>query len=400
MATTKLTKRFVDDTQQEAKDSYHWDTDVPGLGLKVTPKGRKVFLLQYRRPGGRTKNTTKFTLGQYGIITVAQARDMARRYLADIVNGIDPAAEKRKGKDLAALHRVTDVIDQFIALHVEGQRSAKETIRILKREVVPAWGNRSVLDITKSDINELLGTKVSQGSHTMANRILAAVRKLFSWCVGKDMLQHSPCDGVPTPSKETKRDRVLGDRELVTILNAARGITSPFGGIVELLIWTAQRRSEVSAMEWTELNIDKATWTIPAARSKNNKAHTVHLCDQAVALLSKIDHFGEFVFTTTGTGPFKGFSKSKKQLDNQCGITDWVLHDIRRTVVTGMAGLKVSHEVADKVLNHQTGVISSTAAVYQRHEFLDERKEAMDKWAEHVQGLIDAAGDADPVPLS
>jgi integrase len=393
MAKAKLTKRFVDEIQPQTRDSYHWDAAVPGLGLKVTPKGRKVFLLQYRRPGGRTQNTTKFTLGQYGVITVAQARDIAKRCLGDIAIGIDPAAEKRKGKELASLHRVADVVDQFIAMHVEGQRSAKETIRILKHEVVPVWGNRSILDVTKSDIIQVLDKKAAQAP-TMANRLLATVRKLFNWCVGRDMLQHSPCEGIPSPSKDKRRERSLDDKELAAVLTAARDMSGPFGNAIELLIWTAQRKSEVGNMEWKELALEKAIWTIPAARSKNRKAHTVHLCDQAVALLSKMEPFGEYVFTTTGKGPFRGYGKGKTELDKRSGVTDWRLHDIRRTVVTGMAGLKVPHEVADKVLNHQTGTISGTAAVYQRHEFLDERKEAMNVWADHVQGLVNVHDDA------
>jgi len=152
---------------------------------------------------------------------------------------------------------------------------------------------------------------------------------------------------------------------------------------------TAQRRNEVSNMSWDEIDLVNNQWEIPSSRTKNDKAHTVHLSDQSTAVMSEIMNIGSFVFTSNGKTPFSGFGKSKDRLDDLSGVSDWRLHDIRRTVVSGMAKLGIAPHIADKILNHQSGTISGVAAVYQRHEFLDERKTALDAWGSYVQSLLD-----------
>jgi integrase len=192
---------------------------------------------------------------------------------------------------------------------------------------------------------------------------------------------------------------VLTDDELRRVLVAAREIGFPYGLIVELLAITGQRREEVASMTRPELDLPARTWTIPAARSKNNKPHIVHLSDAAMHVFDRIPRIEtqsaedaakaqSLVFTTNGKTPFQGFSKAKGQLDDLSGVTDWTLHDLRRTVVSGMARLGVQPHIADKVLNHQTGAISGVAAVYQRHEFLAERRQALDLWGKHIEQLV------------
>ena len=186
-------------------------------------------------------------------------------------------------------------------------------------------------------MNALLDAVHNRGSHVMANRLLAVLRKLFNWCVSRDIVTASPCDGVPAPHREKARDRVLSDDELTAIFNAARQMGGAFGAIIHILILTAQRRNEVSEMTWSELDLDTSLWTIPSSRTKNEKPHFVHLSSQAKAVFNSITGVGEFVFTSNGTTPFSGFSKAKKRLDELSGVLDWRLHDIRRTVTSGIA---------------------------------------------------------------
>ena len=162
-----------------------------------------------------------------------------------------------------------------------------------------------------------------------------------------------------------------------------------FGSIIRMLILTAQRRNEVSEMAWDELDLDNNQWGIPSSRTKNEKPHTVHLSEQAAAVVTEVKNIGPFVFTSNGKTPFSGFSKSKKRLDELSGVSEWRLHDIRRTVTSGMAQLGIRPHIADKILNHQSGTISGVAAVYQRHKFLKERKTALDAWGNYVQSLLD-----------
>jgi integrase len=180
----------------------------------------------------------------------------------------------------------------------------------------------------------------------------------------------------------------LTDVELANVVQAARVMETPYGSIVEMLALTGQRREEVAGATWDEFDLDRAFWTIPSSRTKNAKSHIVHLTPLAIAILRQILRKGPWVFTITGNKPFRQFSACKRDLDALSGVNGWRLHDLRRTCVSGMARLGVAPHVADKVLNHQAGTISGVAAVYQRHDFLAERREAMLLWDQNVRRLL------------
>jgi integrase len=184
---------------------------------------------------------------------------------------------------------------------------------------------------------------------------------------------------------------VLSDDELARVIIAAREIGGPYGGIVELLALTGQRREEAARCIRDELDPQNRIWTLPNLRTKNAKPHIVHLSDQAIAVLNRANGPGNFVFSVTGERPFQDFSEAKRQLDAKSGVSGWRLHDLRRTCVSGMAALGVAPHVADKILNHQSGTISGVAAIYQRHQFLSERKEALDRWGAHVAHIVSLA---------
>jgi len=141
-------------------------------------------------------------------------------------------------------------------------------------------------------------------------------------------------------------------------------------------------------MKWDELDLTQRVWTLPKSRTKNAKEHVVHLSEQSMAVLKRADNKGPFVFSVLGSKPFQEFSNCKQRLDQLSGVTGWRLHDLRRTCVSGMARLGVAPHVADKILNHQAGTISGVAAVYQRHEFLSERCQALDVWGAHVGAIL------------
>jgi integrase len=218
---------------------------------------------------------------------------------------------------------------------------------------------------------------------------LKSVKTFFGWCVGQAILDRSPAEGVPLPKKEVARDRVLDDAELVQVLLAARTMGGPYGAIVEFLALTAQRREEVAGLRWDEMDLAQRVWTIPKARTKNAKAHMVHLSKQALAVLERTERKGPVVFTLLGTKSFQDFTHAKRRLDELSGVTEWRLHDLRRTCVSGMARLGVAPHIADKILNHQAGTISGVAAVYQRHDFIAERRAALDEWGEHIDRILD-----------
>jgi integrase len=387
MPRIRLTKSAIDALPTLHSDVVYWDAGFPGFGVKVTPKGRKVFVVLYRT-GGAGSKLRKYTIGPYGRVTLHQARLAAQKVFAAKLEGRDPAAEKRERKRRVVVDRVEDLLESFIAQRLSQNRSGKEIARLLRREVGKAWTGKSIHDISKRDVVEVISAIEQRGAPIAANKTLKSIKTFLRWCVGRAILDQSPAEGVPLPTKEVARDRVLDDQELAQVILAARKIGGPYGGIVEFLALTGQRREEVAGLTWEELDLEQRIWTIPKSRTKNGKAHVVHLSDQAMAVLKRADRQGPYVFSLLGSKPFQEFSGAKRQLDQLSGVTGWRLHDLRRTCVSGMARLGVAPHVADKILNHQGGTISGVAAVYQRHEFLPERRAALDLWGAHISQIV------------
>jgi integrase len=276
-------------------------------------------------------------------------------------------------------------------------RSGGEIARLLRREIGKTWAGRSIHEIKKRDVVEVVTAIEQRGAPVAANKALKSIKTFLRWCVGRAVLDQSPAEGVPLPSKEVARDRVLEDNELAHVILAARKLGGPYGGIVELLALTGQRREEVARLQREELDLTRQVWTLPKTRTKNAKVHVVHLSEQSMAVLKRAEQTGLYVFSLLGTKPFPGFSRAKRRLDQLSGVTGWRLHDLRRTCVSGMARLGIAPHVADKILNHQAGTISGVAAVYQRHEFLAERQEALKRWGTHVARIVsEAAGERRP----
>jgi integrase len=181
---------------------------------------------------------------------------------------------------------------------------------------------------------------------------------------------------------------VLTNNELASVIRAARQIGGAYGGIVEMLALTGQRREEVAQMVWNEIDFNSRAWTLPGSRTKNGKPHIVHLSEPCIKLIKHASRSGSYVFSISGVRPFQNFTNAKRALDELSGVTGWRLHDLRRTCVSGMARLGVPPHVADKILNHQSGTISGVAAVYQRHDFLAERKLALERWGQYLETLV------------
>ncbi len=387
MPRIKLTKGAIDTLPTPKSDLTHWDASLPGFGVKVTPKGRKVFIVLYRT-GGAGSKLRKYTIGPYGRLTLHQARIAAQKVFVAKAEGRDPAAEKREAKRRVVADRVEDLLESFIAQRLSQNRSGGEISRLLRREMGKPWCGRSIHAISKRDVIDAVSAVEQRGAPAAANKALKSIKAFLNWCVGRAVLDKSPAEGVPLPTKEIARDRVLEDVELGRVILAARQIGEPYGGIVELLALTGQRREEVAQMGINELDFAQRVWTIPKSRTKNAKAHVVHLSRQSLEVLKRTNERGPYVFSKLGTKPFQEFSKAKRELDRLSGVTGWRLHDLRRTCVSGMARLGIAPHVADKILNHQSGSISGVAAVYQRHEFLAERQAALDLWGAHIGQLL------------
>jgi integrase len=371
------------------------DGQTPGLYLLVQPSGSKSFAVRYSREG-RVK---KVTLGPYPALSLIEARRRALGIAAGVANGADPAEEKKAERKAAAhipvaARTLKTVADEFLKRHTDeknGPRWAAETKRILDRNILPAIGDKAAASVGKAELHDMLDTIIDRGTPIAANRTLAVVKKLYRWALSRGYVDRDPCASIAKPADETKRDRVLSDSELASVWRAAQGMAYPFGHAVQLLILTGARRDEVGSMRWIEVDLATRVWTLPAQRAKNNVEHVVPLSDAALLILERAPRIGKrdgFVFTTTGETAISGWSKAKETLDAASGVAGWRLHDLRRTVATGLAGIAVALPVVEKILNHVSGSFGGVAGVYQRHAFTDEKRDALNKWAARVEAIV------------
>ena len=370
-------------TRQEIPDGL-----LPGLYLQIEPTGSRSWTLRYRH-GGRTR---KFTLGKYPTLDLKTARELASKALRAVAEGRDPARERKLLRSAGA-----DTVASVAALFVErhGRTYRKRTYEtatgMLNRHVLPRWGSRPLAEITRRDVIALLDDVVDGGSPVSANRVLAVVRRMFTWAIERDIVEASPCVGVRAPTPEVSRDRVLTDIELCAVWLAAERYGGPYGALVRLLILTGQRRNEVAQARWAEFDLEARLWSLPGERTKNQRPHTVPLPEAAIALLRSLPRIGdEFVLTTNGRVPAGGFGKHKARVDALLppDMSEWRLHDIRRTVATGLARIGAALPVIEKILNHVGGSFAGVVGVYQRHDFADEKRTALDHWTKHVERLV------------
>lgn len=287
----------------------------------------------------------------------------------------------------------------------------KEQAAILNREFVDKLGKDTpVASITKADIRNLIERK-AETLPGAARNLFAAIRPFFKWYVSRDDdMVASPVAALATPRAPKARDRILTDAEVIAFWKATVEIgtlvgdhplstPSPiFTPFYQLLLLTAQRREEVAGMRWSELDLEEATWTLPKERTKNGKMHTVHLSAQALAITQALPRISDYVLTTTGNSGVSGYSKAKQRLDGLMQPkTPWVVHDLRRTAASGMAKLGFQPHIIERVLNHVSGAQGGLVGVYQRYEYLDERKRAIEAWGSYVEALVSGRPQAENV---
>jgi len=375
------------------------DATLPGsFGLRLTARGAKswVAVCRVADPTGPDRRKQRYvTLGRYPALSLAEARERACDVLKEAGKGIDPVevrAEEKRAK--ASIISVDQAIDEFIERYAKKHtRSWKETERVLETYALPKWKGRALPSITPADIHQILDPLTDDGKAYMANRLLATVRKFFNWCKQRQWIKDVPTEGIAPPGKEQARDRVLDWDELVDVWNAADQMGWPFGPFFRLLIVTGQRRSEVSNMKWDQIDLDGNLWTLPKEETKSDRLHQVPLSPMALEIINSLPKTSDLLFSTTGTTPISGFSRAKKEIDKLSEVTGWRIHDLRRTVASGMAENGIAPHVIEKVLNHSSGQISGIAAVYNRHAYLPEKEKALATWANALTAAIEGQTD-------
>jgi integrase len=366
------------------------DAGCRGLYLVVQPSGARSWAVRYRHEG----QSRKLTLP--GLLSLAAARKQATAALAELAGGVDPATKERQSKASAAKANAERARDTFLALSRQfldlyaAKKTRENTYVHYKRMLEIAgehWGAKSIHEIRRRDIVELLD-KIAVDRPVLANRTLAVLSKFFRWLAGRDVVESSPCVGVERPAEEIPRDRVLSDDELRRLWLACDQIGGRIGAFVKVLLLTGQRRSEVAGIEQSEIEGD--LWTLPSERVKNARVHVVPLARQVVEIIdSQPPVEKDYVFTGSKRKRIGSFTRYKDQIDAiMKPDSPWVFHDLRRTCASGMSRLGVSVPVVEKVLNHAGGTFAGVVGTYNRYDHLPEKRAALQRWADHVEAIV------------
>jgi integrase len=384
----KLTAEYVRKVKWKGPQDRdtHADALLPGFYLIVTKDGHKSYSCLYRIRGRQRK----LTIGNALQLGLDDAREIARDAFAAAARGIDRQAEKmaaRQAGPQTAIGRLFETqAREFVKRHVAGQRTARETEAMVER-LIDAWGKRQVDDISKPDVLAHLDALQDAGYERARDRRRQLIRQLFDWLIEREVVKVNPAAGIrKLQPGGVKRQRVLTDDELRAIWKAAEKIGGAAEALVKLLMLTGQRRGEVATIEWPELDSD--LWTVPPEKFKNGLVHLVPLPQAAVDVLVALPRVasGRFAISTTmGETGFSAFADLKEELDRISGVKDWVLHDIRRTVRTNLSKIGVNADVAERIIGH---LPQGIRAVYDRHDFLEEKRAGLSRWAAHLDTII------------
>ncbi|MFA4892695.1 tyrosine-type recombinase/integrase [Brevundimonas sp.] len=384
------------------------DKVVSGLRIRVGTSGAKTFILR-KRIGGRIANVT---VGRFHDqrFTLTDARKKARTLLNDIEGGGDPRGETRRmtGGGAGTIRALFDDYKRAKA----GKRSSSEVERIFNKYVLPEIGDRLADSVSRAEVTRLIDGVAAGGSRptpVMARAVAAQLSAFYSWAMPRlHRLEVNPCRDAGKPDKPKARERVLSNGELKALWTVLEGEGLPWGPSVKLLVLTGQRRDEVFSADRAEFDLEAKLWTIPADRAKNGKAHLVPLSNAAVAILEAVPVIdGSAKLFPSRADPERGasgFSRALaritadmvKELTGDAKepaiIDHFTLHDLRRTMATGLQRLGVRLEVTEAALNHISGTRGGLAGVYQRHDFLDEKRHALDAWAAEVGRIVTSNG--------
>jgi integrase len=372
-------------------DIIHFDDQLPGFGFRIRQgAGGKVlrsWVVQYRRASA----TRRMLLGSAEVVSAEAARQAARKALGAVANGQDPQGERaeRRDADRLTLRKATD---DFLAVKQRElrPRSFFETARYLTGAYFKPLHSIPLDTITRRDVATCIVRIARESGDPTASQARSKLSAFFAWCMRMGMVEANPVIGTHEPAKNKSRERVLSDDELSSIWRACGN--DEYGKIVKLLILTGARRQEIGGMCWSEINFEAGTWTLPAHRSKNGRAHTLPVLPMMRQIIESVPRMAtrDQLFGERATIGFTGWHDCKPDLDQHSGVTDeWHLHDVRRSVATRMADIGIAPHVIEQILNHQSGHKAGPAGIYNRSSYQREVRAALATWHDHLRTLVE-----------
>lgn len=411
MPKVKLTTKAVENAKAQPGDRLElFDATLPGFGLRVGATNKTWFV--FYRIGGKQK---RLNLGHFPALSLSDARIAAGKALEAVDAGDDPAIQRDDAAKAAASAQqykaetgyapgsFGDIAARYIKQECGLLRRGKEVEQIIDRELQPHWKDRPADALRRRDLSALLDPIILEGKIQKAHKVRELAIRVVNWAVDRGDLDANMLASASRGRKRSgilrreKRDRVLSMEELRDIWLACDEMTGPLPSIVKLLMTTGQRRDEVGAMRRAELDLEAGVWTIPSDRYKTGVVHVVPLTDLAKEVINGAAAVSdEFVFATRKDTHFSGYGKCKQRLDakiaerrqkdNRPAMAPWTLHDLRRTLRTGLAEMKVDADTAERVLGH---VIGGVEGVYNRHAYLEEKRHALQVWEDRIRRMLD-----------
>jgi integrase len=388
---------------QGKNDFIFWDEDLSGYGYRLRRTADKVrgsFVAQYRQRGA----TRRFLIGSAEKLSPSQAREQAKRVLASVELGHDPQQEKEDKRRKQVAHSMEAIVQDYLALKAKElrPRSLVEITRYLTGDYFQPLFADDISHIERRDvaarINKVAGT-------VAAGRARAALSAFFSWAMQQGLTEANPVIGTASPKQPPARDRVLTDAEFKAIWTACEQCKLvEFGVIVRLLMCTGCRRAEVGGMRWSEFSDDGKMWALPKERSKNKQAHRLPVTGLMAEIIEAVPHaFGrDCLFGARTASGFTQWEFSKAMFDRHLSanadIEPWRLHDVRRSVATGMADIGIAPHVIEQVLNHKSGHKAGIAGIYNRSNYQREVATAMERWSSHIRALVEG-GERKVLPM-
>lgn len=403
LTAVSVEKVKASDRRQEIPDGL-----VPGLYLVLQPSGKRSWAVRYRKAGA----TRKLTLGAYPIVSLADARAAARLALGEVATGADPATQKVIARAIQSdpLRTFEVACRRYVTmLKKKGNRTWREPARQLglvppkRKRGEPASDDVEAFDLAKGGLverwrlrpldsittDELIAELDAQAP-VQANRFLNTLRTLWKFALSPrvKLSTTNPLEGLKRETPERSRDRVLSDDELRRVWDAAQDLGQPWTSLVRVLILSGQRRDEVARLPWSEIDLSDRKWLIPKERAKNGEPHIVYLSPAIVEELEALPRDGEYLFSR-GTVPVGDFTQAKARLDELSGVSEWVFHDLRRTMATRLVELGEPANVVEGLLNHRSGTKAGIGGVYNRAQMEPQRYRASYSWARYVGFIVD-----------
>lgn len=402
----KFNQRIVDGLELPSGKSavIYWDDAVPGLGVRLQGTARR-WIVRYRVIGDPKQK--QVTLGALASLPLRKARELAGGYIAAAKQGTDQnaafkaeAAEAQRVQQSRAEGRLGALVESYLA-HAE-QDLRPSTMRELRRYLRIHWKplHTEIADeMDKRDLVARMEAIALDSGPVAANRARSYLSMALAWGVKRGILESNVVMGIAPLNTERSRDRVLSDAELLAIWQATED-SGDYNAIVRILLLTGQRRDEVAGIRWSEIDLGRRVWEIPSDRTKNRRPHQIPMSDQVTTIIEALPRSeGRDLVFGRGIGAFSGFGQCKRRLDDRSGVKEWRLHDLRRTGVTGMAELGIPVSVIESVVNHVSGQRAGVAGVYDRSTLMPQRREALQRWADHISRLVGEGTQAEVVPL-